>query len=77
MAHAENCPICGSSGKVKKDDGGTAAEKVPCHGCGGKGWVEVSGRKIDHSLGLETLGPFSAVYIPPPSDATIWKQTVT
>ena len=33
MSHAEKCPICGGSGKLP--------DKVTCHGCGGKGWVEV------------------------------------
>lgn len=33
MAHAQQCPVCGGSGKVK--------EKI-CHGCDGRGWVEVS-----------------------------------
>ena len=32
MAHAQTCPICGGSGKLPD----------VCHGCGGKGWVEVA-----------------------------------
>ncbi len=32
MAHAEICPVCKGNGKV---------EKETCHGCGGKGWVQV------------------------------------
>lgn len=32
------CPVCDGSGKYKKL--GEYEEKV-CHGCGGKGWVEV------------------------------------
>ena len=31
--HAECCPVCGGLGKVQSD--------VICHGCGGRGWVEV------------------------------------
>ena len=46
MAHAEKCPVCGGSGKVKAEfnaPGGTAQEGfLDCHGCNGKGWVEVS-----------------------------------
>jgi hypothetical protein len=31
--HAERCPVCVGTGKI---------EKETCHGCNGKGWVEVS-----------------------------------
>ena len=34
--HAEKCPICSGSGKVKIGE-----TKFPCYGCDGKGWVEV------------------------------------
>ena len=37
MAHSEICPICKGSGKIKKDT---------CHGCGGKGWIEVNDYNI-------------------------------
>ena len=48
MAKIEICPICGGVGKVyslgksanSTDDLGY--EWRVCHGCGGKGWVEVS-----------------------------------
>lgn len=33
MAKAVLCPVCSGSGKY---------ESNVCHGCGGKGWVEVS-----------------------------------
>jgi len=41
MAHAEKCPICYGSGKAHTD---YKVEIVgePCHGCGGRGWVEVA-----------------------------------
>ena len=35
--HAEKCPVCGGEGKVERD-----GKLVKCHGCNGKGWVEVS-----------------------------------
>jgi len=34
------CPICLGKGKIV-DEGGTNVYKT-CHGCGGKGWVEVA-----------------------------------
>lgn len=41
-SHAEICPICRGSGKVKEETYTTAGaiEKV-CHGCGGRGWITV------------------------------------
>jgi hypothetical protein len=38
--HAEKCPICEGKGKVPRIDGWNCHEDA-CHGCGGKGWVEV------------------------------------
>jgi len=34
MKHAEICPVCGGAGQVNGQR---------CHGCGGRGWVEVEG----------------------------------
>lgn len=42
MAHAEKCPVCEGKGKVKGDKYDTA-EFIPCPGCNGRCWVEVSG----------------------------------
>ena len=41
MAHAEKCPICEGKGKIPRLDGWNCHEDA-CHGCGGKGWVEVA-----------------------------------
>ena len=48
MAHAEKCPVCGGDGgrRGSRSDTGSS-EFVTCHGCGGKGWVEVSGYEVD------------------------------
>jgi hypothetical protein len=35
--HAEKCPVCEGKGVVPPE------EVAICHGCGGKGWVEVQG----------------------------------
>jgi len=42
MAHAEKCPVCDGSGKVKVDD-----ITIDCHGCAGKGWVTVHDYNTD------------------------------
>lgn len=43
---AQRCPVCRGSGVVRTETqtegGGYVVATVPCHGCGGKGWVEVS-----------------------------------
>jgi DnaJ-class molecular chaperone len=42
MAHAEKCPVCNGKGEIFRagDVGDTRSNNV-CHGCNGKGWVEV------------------------------------
>lgn len=45
MKHAELCPVCQGTGKITKKlkEAITAADLCKiCHGCGGKGWVEIS-----------------------------------
>ena len=39
MAHAETCPICKGKGDLPSN---TSKQKETCHGCSGKGWIEVS-----------------------------------
>lgn len=44
MTHAEICPVCRGSGQLNPlgQNGSTAApQSQDCHGCDGKGWVEV------------------------------------
>ena len=38
MAHAERCPLCNGTGRVNKQ----GRSNEPCHGCCGRGWVEVA-----------------------------------
>ena len=37
MSHAEICPVCGGIGWFPP----TLADPEQCHGCDGKGWIEV------------------------------------
>lgn len=44
MSRAVICPVCGGCGEYSpaKDKGSTGGPpKRSCHGCGGRGWVEV------------------------------------
>lgn len=36
------CPVCNGSGKYRATDSGGAWVESTCHGCCGKGWVEVN-----------------------------------
>ncbi len=38
--HAEKCPVCGGKGKVP--DLYSSGYEATCHGCQGKGWVEIT-----------------------------------
>lgn len=46
MAKAVLCPVCGGEGeiyeKVAFNPSTGSLPKKTCHGCGGKGWVEVA-----------------------------------
>jgi len=39
--HAEACPVCNGRGTIKDDSDIAVITGVQCHGCHGKGWVEV------------------------------------
>lgn len=48
MAHSEKCPVCNGSGvtyevwvDLPQMRAAEDSKEVPCHGCNGKGWVEV------------------------------------
>ena len=46
MSKAQMCPVCKGRGKIPghKDMGSTVIENgKTCHGCDGRGWVEVGG----------------------------------
>jgi len=48
MKHAEICPICKGRGRVPEDpewDSGPSPSTRVCHGCNGKGWIEVEGAR--------------------------------
>ena len=44
MAHSEVCLICHGKGEVQ--DPMPPYPSKPCHGCGGKGWVEVQDQTV-------------------------------
>jgi hypothetical protein len=48
MSHAEICIICTGTGKV---------DAKTCHGCGGKGWIELLGSPIPQFPPIQPLIP--------------------
>ena len=52
--HAEKCPVCDGEGKIESELR-PLCEPKECHGCNGKGWIEVQ----DESQQM-------VVYIPQP-----------
>jgi DnaJ-class molecular chaperone len=40
--HAEKCPICDGNGVMAEGPAFLYPTAPICHGCGGKGWVEVN-----------------------------------
>ena len=51
MTNAQKCPVCEGSGLVASPFG-----DKKCHGCNGKGWVEVVGVGISHELLCNKFG---------------------
>ncbi len=64
MAHAQICPVCLGKGILPADKYSTAAEEK-CHGCNGRGWVEVSDEPAYYPPILPVPWP------------TIWPHTIT
>jgi hypothetical protein len=62
--HAEKCPVCDGCGRYTPlPDPNSSAGPItqPCHGCNGKGWVEVS-----------EAYPYVPPYTPPAVPGTTW-----
>ena len=51
MAHAETCPVCKGTGQLPFPD--DVIQPKICHGCDGKGWIEVG----------DTIPPFPSPMI--------------
>lgn len=43
--HSELCPVCQGEGKIRDKLSG---EKKTCHGCNGRGWVEVNDCRLHY-----------------------------
>jgi hypothetical protein len=41
MSHAETCSVCNGTGNTAKEPYPYEGTRQICHGCNGKGWVEV------------------------------------
>lgn len=45
---AVQCPVCNGTGLKAVIPVTEKCETLPCHGCNGKGWVEVGDQEIRH-----------------------------
>ncbi len=59
MSKAVKCPVCDGKGVVNSVSDTGAMPTTECHGCFGKGWVEVGGSDFDH---WETISPYRYGY---------------
>ncbi len=83
MAHAERCPVCYGGGQLNKGFWEPSRVTVPvvpsmqvCHGCGGKGWVEVSDDKsYGCTIGWPEPETHTLQYVPP-EDIKISEEAV-
>jgi len=44
--HSERCPLCHGEGKYIPEGWSIPIYNQPCHGCNGKGWIEVKDEEI-------------------------------
>lgn len=59
------CPVCKGSGKVNevwvnlpKMTAREDSKEVTCHGCDGRGWVEVSGDEPGYPWPIVSINPY-------------------
>ncbi len=67
MVHAEICPVCKGTGKIRKKTGYPEPTKT-CHGCGGKGWVEVGREEPVFIPKPDNPYPYPTIPFPKPWD---------
>ena len=65
--HAEKCPVCGGSGKLPSDGRSTGFAERTCHGCGGKGWIQVQNGEREPHISVPWYPIYPAVY-------SVWPQ---
>lgn len=77
MSKATICPVCHGTGKVTKTTVGTAGGtfEVDCHGCGGRGWVEVSDDPMPYVPYYPPYNPPYDPYYPNYPSTTPWYTT--
>ncbi len=69
--NAQLCPVCLGSGKYYPPSV-TVADGIACHGCGGKGWVEIGQDDIPYcpTPPVYPYYPYSWYYITNPVSRT-------
>jgi len=77
MTHAEKCPVCEGKGRIPTE-GYTVAEDDgrECHGCGGKGWVEVHDT-IERTTFVPGADPYVYPYYGPWTTFTLPDENAT
>ncbi len=72
--HAEICVVCCGKGKI-------GTPEIICHGCDGKGWIEVlNGNPFPQPIPIPIYPcpiPWIPYYIPPTLDPYYWKPIIT
>ena len=68
---AVKCPVCAGSGKRVSD--GNPALVVDCHGCGGKGWVEIGVGDYPFTVPYLPYSPWPSL----PPTVTYWSGGTT
>lgn len=61
--HSEKCPVCNGKGKIKKELI-SISSWITCHGCNGKGWVEVQDSVYPPYVPVPYVDPFPQPYMP-------------
>lgn len=55
--HSERCPVCNGKGTIPQFSNTTSTAEITCHGCNGKGWVEVGDENVWEKFPVKPFEP--------------------